>query len=165
MANSKVENEVSVINVVVKAVRVYSTGDNVRYRVQFDSPFQGYAKDMNDNYNLTEINYIDFVPSVLIAQCLNIVEGLDILYTKKKEAGLRSNGITGFGAAELQAVLRNAKMKLERRHFSTGEEYVTSDGEVRTHEHDGYSTSIVDIRVTERVQTKLDDMLDKMLEI
>ena len=46
-----------------------------------------------------------------------------------------------------------------------GEEYVTSDGEVRTHEHNGYSTSIVDIRVTERVQTKLDDMLDKMLEI
>lgn len=44
MANSKAENEVNVINVVVKAVRVYSTGDNVRYRVQFDSPFQGYAK-------------------------------------------------------------------------------------------------------------------------
>lgn len=165
MANSKAENEVSVINVVVKAVRVYSTGDNVRYRVQFNSPFQGYAKDMNGDYNLTEIDYIDFVPSVLIAQCLNIVEGLDILYTKKKEAGLRSNGITGFGAAELQAVLRNAKMQLERRRFSTGEEYVTSDGEVRTHEHDGYSTSIIDIRVTERVQTKLDDMLDKMLEI
>lgn len=165
MANSKAENEVSVINVVVKAVRVYSTGDNVRYRVQFDSPFQGYAKDMNGNYNLTEIDYIDFVPSVLIAQCLNIVEGLDILYTKKKEAGLRSNGVTGFGAAELQAVLRNAKMQLERRHFSAGEEYVTSDGEVRTHDHDGYSTSIVDIRVTERIQTKLDDMLDKMLEI
>lgn len=73
--------------------------------------------------------------------------------------------MTGFGAAELQAVLRNAKMQLERRHFSTGEEYVTADGEVCTHEHDGYSTSIVDIRVTERVQTKLDDMLDKMLEI
>ena len=148
MANSKAENEVSVINVVVKAVRVYSTGDNVRYRVQFDSPFQGYAKDMNGDYNLTEIDYIDFVPSVLIAQCLNIVEGLDILYTKKKEA-----------------VLRNAKMQLERKHFSAGEEYVTADGEVCTHEHDGYSTSIVDIRVTERVQTKLDDMLDKMLEI
>lgn len=165
MANSKAENEVSVINVVVKAVRVYSTGDNVRYRVQFDSPFQGYAKDMNGDYNLTEINYIDFVPSVLIAQCLNIVEGLDILYTKKKEAGLRSNGVTGFGAAELQAVLRNAKMQLEREHFSTGEEYVTADGEVRAHEHNGYSTSIVDIHVAERVQTKLDDMLDKMLEI
>ena len=74
MATSKAENEVSVINVVVKAVRVYSTGDNVRYRVQFDSPFQGYAKDINGNYNLTEIDYIDFVPSVLIAQCLNIVE-------------------------------------------------------------------------------------------
>ena len=158
MATSKAENEVSVINVVVKAVRVYSTGDNVRYRVQFNSPFQGYAKDMNGDY-------IDFVPSVLIAQCLNIVEGLDILYTKKKEAGLRSNGVTGFGAAELQAVLRNAKMQLERRHFSTGEEYVTADGEIRTHEHDGYSTSIVDISVTERIQTKLDDMLDKMLEI
>lgn len=112
MANSKAENEVSVINVVVKAVRVYSTGDNVRYRVQFNSPFQGYAKDMNGDYNLTEIDYIDFVPSVLIAQCLNIVEGLDILYTKKKEAGLRSNGVTGFGAAELQAVLRNAKCNL-----------------------------------------------------
>lgn len=165
MDTSKAENKVSVIDVVVKAVRVYSTGDNVRYRVQFNSPFQGYAKDMNGDYNLTEIDYIDFVPSVLIAQCLNIVEGLDILYTKKKEAGLRSNGVTGFGAAELQAVLRNARMQLKRKHFSTGEEYVTEDGEVRTHEHDGYSTSVMYIRVTERVQTKLNDMVDKILEI
>lgn len=165
MASPKVKKEVNVIDVVVKAVRVYSTGENIRYRVQFDSPFQGYAKNMNGDYNLTEIDYIDFVPSVLIAQCLNIVKGLDILYTKKKETGLRSNGVTGFGAAELQAVLRNAKMQLERKHFSAGEEYVTSDGEVRTHEHDGYSTAIVDICVTERIQTKLDDMLDRMLEI
>lgn len=153
------------INAKVVSIRVYSNGDSIRYRVIFDQSFTGMVKNDDDNYTEEEVNYIDFIPSVLIAQCLDIIEGLSLLYNKKKEQGLRENGQSGFGAAELQVVLKGAKTALERNKFEVGDEYQDADGNVHQHEHAGYSTSIVDIQVSDRIQQRLDSMIDKMFEI
>lgn len=149
----------------VRNIRVYSNGENIRYRVTFEQSFDAIARNEAGEYVETQVDYIDFVPRVLIAQILNIVEGLDLVYTKKKEQGLRNDGQSAFGAAELQVVLRGAKVTMERNRFEAGDEYADSDGVVQTHEHAGYNTSITDVVVTERVQARLDALVDKMFEI
>lgn len=151
------------INAKVKNVRVYSNGDAIRYRVTFDQPFDAIARNADGEYIETQVDYIDFVPRVLIAQCLSTIEGIDFIYTKKKEKGLRNDGQDGFGAAELQIVLRDAKVTMERTKFEAGAEYVDGDGVVQTHEHAGYNTSITDVVVTERIQAKLDRAIDEAL--
>lgn len=153
------------INAKVIAIRVYSNGDSIRYRVQFDSSFDAIVKNADGEYVDGQVDYIDFVPRHLIAVCLNLVEGLDLMYTKKKEQGLRNDGASGFGAAELNVVLRNAKITLEREKFEAGSEYPDADGVVFTHEHAGYNTSITNIKVTEKIQAKLDALIDKMFEL
>lgn len=153
------------ISAKIVSIRVYSNGDSIRYRVIFDQTFTGMVKNDNDEYVEEQVNYIDFVPSVLIAQCLDIIEGLSLLYNKKKEQGLRENGQSGFGAAELQVVLKGAKIALERNKFEVGDEYQDADGNVHQHEHAGYSTSIAGITVADRIQQKLDAMIDKMFDI
>lgn len=153
------------ISAKIVSIRVYSNGDSIRYRVIFDQTFTGMVKNDNDEYVEEQVNYIDFVPSVLIAQCLDIIEGLSLLYNKKKEQGLRENGQSGFGAAELQVVLKGAKIALERNKFEVGDEYQDADGNVHQHEHAGYSTSIAGITVAGRIQQKLDAIIDKMFDI
>lgn len=146
-------------------IRVYSNGDSIRYRVTFDQSFDAIVRNAEGEYVETQVDYIDFVPRVLIAQCLSIIEGLDLMYTKKKEHGLRNDGQSGFGAAELQVVLRGAKVKLDRNKFEAGSEYADANGIVQTHEHAGYNTSITDVVVTERIQAKLDTLIDKMFDL
>lgn len=153
------------ISAKVQNIRVYSNGDSIRYRVTFDQSFNAIARNADGDYVETQVDYVDFVPRVLIAQCLNIIEGLDLMYTKKKEQGLRNGGDGGFGAAELQIVLRGAKVTMERTKFEVGDEYADADGVVKTHEHAGYNTAITDVVVTERVQSKLDTIIDKMFEL
>ena len=153
------------INAKVQNIRVYSNGDSIRYRVTFDQSFDAIIRNADDEYVETQVDYIDFIPRVLIAQCLNIIEGLDLMYTKKKEQGLRNDGNGGFGAAELQVVLRGAKITMERNKFEAGSEYADADGVAQTHEHSGYNTAITDIVVTERIQAKLDTLIDKMFNL
>lgn len=160
--NEVVNNE---ITTKVKSIRVYSNGDSIRYRVTFDQSFDAIGKNEDDDYVDTQVDYIDFVPRHIIAQCLNIIEGLDLMYTKKKEQALRNEGQDGFGAAELQVILRNAKITLVRIKFEAGSEYTDSDGNVQTHEYSGYNTDIKDIVVTDRIQAKLDSLMDSMFEI
>ena len=152
-----------VINTKVKGIRVYNRGDRVMYRVGIDTLVDAIVKE-DDEYVDGEVDYVDFVPRVLIAQAIDLVDGLDLLYTKKKEQGLR-DGSNGFGAAELNVVLRGAKIQIERHRHEANEEYTTSDGVVETYEYAGYSTSIKKIVVTERIQKKLDEMIDKMFDI
>lgn len=160
--NEVVNNE---ITTKVKSIRVYSNGDSIRYRVTFDQSFAAIGKNEDDDYVDTQVDYIDFVPRHIIAQCLNIIEGLDLMYTKKKEQALRNEGQDGFGAAELQVILRNAKITLVRTKFEAGSEYTDSDGNVQMHEYSGYNTDIKDIVVTDRIQAKLDSLMDSMFEI
>lgn len=155
----------AIINAKVMNVRVYSNNDSIRYRVQFDQSFDAIVRNADGEYVEAQVDYIDFIPRVLIAQCLNVIEGLDLIYTKKKEQGLRNDSTGGFGAAELQVILRGAKITMERNEFEAGSEYSDADGVVQTHEHSGYNTSITDVVVTERIQAKLDALIDKMFDL
>lgn len=150
------------INVTTNAIRVWSNGDSIRYRLQTNEEFDGITKN-GDTYQEAKINYVDFVPRYLIAQVLSLIPGADIIYTKKKEQSLRSNNEDGFGAAEIQALLRGAKLTLERVKFEAGDEYTTADGEVMQHTYAGYNTEIVDIQVSDRIREKLDDLFDSIL--
>ena len=153
------------INAKIQNIRVYSNGDSIRYRVTFDQSFDAIARNANGEYVETQVDYIDFVPRVLIAQCLSIIEGLDLMYTKKKEQGLRNDANGGFGAAELQVVLRGAKVAMDRNKFEAGSEYADADGVAKTHEHAGYNTTLINVVVTERIQAKLDALIDKMFDL
>lgn len=162
-----VKNAVEVINCSVKSIQVYSNGDSgIRYRVTLDTVFDAIKKDLaSGEYVEAQVSHIDFVPSVLIAQCINNVEGLDLMYTKKKETGLRNDNGAGFGAAELQVILRGAKLDIQRTKFEAGSEYTDKNGDVQTHENAGYNTDIVKIKVSDRIQGKLDDMIDSMFDM
>jgi len=151
----------------IKSIQVYSNNNSdVRYRVTLDVAIDAIKRDqLTDEYVDGQVDYIDFVPSVLVAQCINHIEGLDLMYTKKKEVGIRNDNQSGFGAAELQVVLRGAKLDIERTKFAIGDEYTTKTGEVLTHDNAGYNTNIVGIKVSDRVQNKLDDMMDSVFSI
>lgn len=153
------------ITVVAKNIRVYSNCDEVRYCISFDQSFEAIARNADDEYVESEVDYITFVPKVLIGQCCGIIEGLEFLHAKKKEQALRAGTTGGLGVAELNHILRNAIMTLERERFEAGEEYVDADNVIRTHEHAGYRTTIVDIKVTDKVQEKLDAMMDSVFSI
>lgn len=157
---------IQTISAKVKSVKVNSDADNIRYVVQFDTMFDAIIRNREtDEYEESQVDYISFVPSVLIAQSLELVEGLDLMYTKKKETALRADQANGFGATELHVVLRNSKIELARTKFEVGDEYTDRNGEVHTHEYAGYNTDITKIVVTEKIQSKLDDLLDSIFEL
>jgi len=150
-----------ILDLKTKSIQVYSNGDDIRYRVTFDQSFDAIKKDLaTEEYGIAQVDYIDFVPRVLIAQCINHIEGLDFMYTKKKETGLKGDNASGFGAAELQVVLRGAKLQVKRTQFNAGDEYTDGKGETQTHDNTGFNTDIVKIVVSDRVQANLDKMFD-----
>lgn len=150
------------VNTTVKSLRTVETENGVSYRVEFNDSFPAIIKS-GDEYVEGEANYITFQPRVLIAQVLQLVDGADILYTRRHEAAIRT-GSADFGAAELSAILRGAKIALERTKFEAGEEYQVND-EVRTHEFAGYNTQITSIEVSARVAKQMDALLDSVLSI
>ncbi len=166
MATTATTDNVKTITCGVKSIQVYDSGDsNVRYRVTLDTAITAIKKDLiTQEYNEAQVDYIDFVPRVLIAQCINHIDGLDLMYTKKKESAIRNDNSNGFGAAELQIVLRGAKLDVVRTKFEAGSEY-DKDGVVMVHDHAGYNTDIAKIIVSDRVQGKLDDMMDAVFDI
>lgn len=165
-SKAKVENKETVIKTKVQQIQVYSNGDNIRYRVIIADEIDAIVRNREtDEYETSKVNYIDFLPRVMIAQCLAHVDGLDLMYTSAKEKGLRSDNGSGFGATQLQVVLRGATVEIKRTKFEAGDEYTDSDDVIHTHDYAGYNTDIVGITVTDRIQSRLDDLIDKMFEL
>lgn len=163
-ATNVAENVVTNHDVKVKSIRVYDANGTIRYRVIFDKTIAGIVKVDENNYVEQDVDYVDFVPRHLIAQCIELIPGLGMLYNKKKETALRVGSAAEFGAAELQCVLNDAKITIERTKFVAGSEYTIADtGEVRTHEHDGYNSSIVDIVLSAKSQLRMDNIIDKLM--
>jgi hypothetical protein len=152
------------LNLTFKTIRVYhDANDNILYRVTFNEEFPAYIKISSGEYVKAEVNYIDFRPRVLIAQLLEHVDNLHIIYTKKQETAIRSNHTSGFGAAEIGAVLTKAGITIHRMEFAKGEEYTDSDGEIAVHEYNGYSTSIVAVDVCDNVKNILQQAATNLL--
>lgn len=150
------------INTTVKSVRLVNTENGVYYRVEFNSEFDAIVLS-NGEYINSKANYINFAPKTLIAQVLANVAGSDILYARRHENAVRNGGVD-FGVAELSAILRDAKISLEREKFEAGSEYEIND-EIRTHEFSGYNTQILGIEVSARVAKQMDALSDSVLSI
>lgn len=145
-------------------ISVYGDIDNIRYRVILDQDIPGYKIDTNGQIVKSTVNYIDIVPSALIAQTIRCIPSLGIIHAYLVEKNLRGTGKRiGIDAAQLQAYLTDADVTLERTEFHPGEEYTTSDGEVRTHEFDGYTTTIKDIVVTANAERIVDRVIDRIM--
>lgn len=145
-------------------ISVYGDIDNIRYRVILDQDIPGYKIDTNGQIVKSTVNYIDIAPSALIAQTIRCIPNLGIIHAYLVEKNLRGTGKRiGIDAAQLQAYLTDADVTLERTEFHPGEEYTTIDGEVRTHEFDGYTTNIKDIVVTANAKCIADRVIDRIM--
>lgn len=150
--------EAKILNVSVNAFE-----GEIKYHVRFDKSFEAIIKDDNDNYVESNADYIDFVPRVLIAQSLELVPNLSIMYSMMKESALRNGDKNSFGATQLAIILRDAEVTLEREKHKAGEEYINADDETKTLEHDCYFTTIKKIKVDEKATKILERVLDKAL--
>lgn len=145
-------------------IGVYGDIDNIRYRIILNQDIPGYKIDTNGQIVKSTVNYIDITPSALIAQTIRCIPNLGIIHAYLVEKNLRGTGKRiGIDAAQLQAYLTDADVTLERTEFHPGEEYTTSDGEVRTHEFDGYTTNIKDIVVTTNAERIADRAIDRIM--
>lgn len=145
-------------------ISVYGDIDNIRYRVILGQDIPGYKIDTNGQIVKSTVNYIDIAPSALIAQTIRCIPNLGIIHAYLVEKNLRGTGKRiGIDAAQLQAYLTDADVTLERTEFHPGEEYTTIDGEVRTHEFDGYTTNIKDIVVTANSKRIADRVIDRIM--
>ena len=145
-------------------ISVYGDIDNIRYRIILDKFIPGYKIDADGQVFKTTVNYIDILSSALIAQTIRCIPNLGIIHAYLVEKNLRGTGKRiGIDAAQLQAYLTDADVTLERTEFHPGEEYTTSDGEVRTHEFDGYTTTIKDIVVTANAERIVDRVIDRIM--
>lgn len=145
-------------------ISVYGDIDNIRYRVILDQDIPGYKIDTNGKIVKSTVDYIDIAPSALVAQTIRCIPNLGIVHAYLVEKNLRGTGKRiGIDAAQLQAYLTNADVTLERTEFHPGEEYTTSDGEVRTHEFDGYTSTIKDIVVTANAERIVDRAIDRIM--
>lgn len=145
-------------------IGVYGDINNIRYRIILDQDIPGYKIDTNGQIVKTTVNYIDILPSALIAQAIRCIPNLGIIHAYLVEKNLRRTGKRiGINAAQLQAYLTDADVTLERTEFHPGEEYTTSDGEVHTHEFDGYTTTIKDIVATANAERIIDCIVDRIM--
>lgn len=145
-------------------IGVYGDIDNIRYRIILDQHIPGYKMDADGQVVKTTVNYVDILPSALIAQTIRCIPNLGIIHAYLVEKSLRETGKRiGIGAAQLQAYLTDADVTLERLEFHPGEEYTTADGESCVHKFDGYTTNITDIVVTANAESIADRVISRIM--
>ena len=145
-------------------ISIYGDINNIRYRIILDKYVPGYKIDADGEVFKTTVNYIDILPSALIAQTIRCIPNLGIIHAYLVEKNLRETGKRiGIEAAQLQAYLTDADVTLERAEFHPGEEYTTIDGEVCIHKFDGYITNITDIVVTAKAESIADRVIDRIM--
>ena len=143
-------------NIVLTVKRVIAGADF--YTVVFNEEFDGMVQLKNKQFVEAKIDSIGFDSSYIHQSVINLLPGVDLLYTDKRRKGKSF-------AASVVALLKDAKVTIKRDKFAAGETYVTGDGEELEHPHDGYSKDILDIEVSNRVQEQLDKILDDALSI
>lgn len=154
--NTYVQNPTTMANVVLTVKRVIVGVDF--YTVVFNEEFDGMVQLDDNQFAEAKIDSISFNSSYVHQSVINLLPGVDLLYTAKKQEGKSF-------ATSVMALLKDAKMTIKRDKFAAGDTYVTDDGEELEHQHDGYSRDILDIEVSTRVQKQLDRILDDALAI
>lgn len=149
------------INAKIVSVRCYDGEDGIMYRVTLDKSFDAIVRQ-KDEFIDGVVNYVDFKPSVFIAQIINHIEDLGIIYSHQKEKCLVTGG-EPFTAAILGAYINGSDITIERTRFAAGEEYTDRNGATLVHEHDGYNTEIVAIKVSDKGQARMERKIDAIL--
>ena len=151
------------IDAKLKSVRVLTTENgSAKYRFMTDQKFPGIVKKDNDGVSTfveEDVEYFDLYPSEAVLKIGNCVDEFNIIYTARKENALRdgiANG--GISAAQLTVLFRKCIFTIERVKLEAGEEYEVN-GEIRTHDYDGYNTNIVDIKLTDAAEDEIDAQL------
>ena len=151
----------STIKANIKSVRNVAVSDRVVYRVQLDKEFDGIVKQ-DDEYVEAKVDYFMLPRKVLIAQLCSLEERFGIIYENnvdKVAAGLAEP----INAANIGVYFVGCEVTIERTKFSAGEEMTTDSGETITFEHDGYSTVIKDIKLSDKAEERLERSIDKLL--
>lgn len=148
------------VKTTIKSVRLVEYAEYTRFRVTFGSAFTGIKK-IDGEYVEGDVDYVEFVPRAFIAQVLDKVGDLEPMYSHQKERATMNNEKFSFGAP-LNVVLKDASVVLERAFFAAGEEYTMADGSIAVHAYDGYTTRLVDVKITDRAQKLLDKFIDSM---
>mgnify|MGYP000307388539 CR=1 FL=1 len=141
----------------------YEGVDAIRYRFTFDTAFPAYRREEDGQNVLTTADYIDFAPNVAIAQLINCLPELADLHVDARERAIRQGVSGGISAAQLQILCRGAKFTIERTQFAAGDPYKTFDGKDAIHEHDGFSTSIREIKLLDKQVKLLENMQMQLL--
>lgn len=145
-------------------ISVYGDADMIRYRIILNQEIPGYRLNANNEIVKANVDYIDVAPNTLIAQVIRCLPDLGAIHAYLTEKNLRGSGKrVGLDAAQLQVYLNDAEITLERTEFQPGDEYTTSDGEVRVHEYAGYNTVIAKINATESARRRIDHVVDTIL--
>lgn len=132
-------------------VRIY-------FDTKFDAIIASYDEAVGDMvYSAGQTDYIDYTLSAFIGQFANVDERIAVYINKNMDANK-------FNDVAVTALLKGATATIERTHFNEGDKYVDASGVEQVHEHEGYNTQLVALRVTEPVGVRLNDMMDKLMD-
>jgi hypothetical protein len=145
------------MNTVVLTVKRVIVGVDF-YTVEFNEAFDGMVQVDDNQFAEAQIDSISFKSSYVHQAVINLLPGVDLLYTAKKQEDKPF-------ATSVMALLKGATITVKRDKFLKGSTYITADGEELEHSHDGYTKDIIGIEVSDRVQKQLDRILDDVLAI
>lgn len=152
-----------VIITTLKRVSVYEKNNGIRYRFIFADSFPAYRMTENEELVLSTADYVDFHPSVAIAQFVNCIPELAMIHTDAAEKAIRRGVRGGLSAAQIEMICKGAIVELERTQFAANDPYVDADGNDAVHEHDGFSTNINSIKLTDKMLRLVEDIQTKLL--
>lgn len=147
----------------LKRVSVYEKNDGIRYRFIFSNEFPAYRVNDNGEITLATADYVDFAPSVAIAQLVNCIPQLAAIHTDAAEKAIRRGVRGGLTAAQLQLICTDAVIELERTQFAANDPYKDADGNDAVHEHAGFSTNIKSVKLTNKMLNLIEEIQTKLL--
>lgn len=142
---------------------VYEKNDGIRYRFFFSDSFPAYRVSDTGEIVLATADYVDFPPSVAIAQLVNCIPELAAIHTDASEKAIRRGVRGGLSAAQLQLICTDATFEIERTQFAANDPYTDSDGNDAVHEHAGFSTNIKSVKLTNKMSNLIEEIQTKLL--
>lgn len=134
----------AITNVIIR-----TTTNGTYYRLTLDKTFPAYVI-RNSEFVETEVDYLDFTPTTLLAIVEAHVDNFDYLKSKIVDKA-NAIGQNPQYYELIRSILVGATITVDRTPFAAGEEYVDENGETAVHERDGYRKQVNDIAITAEV--------------
>lgn len=134
----------NITNVVIR-----TTTNGIYYRLTLDKTFPAYAI-RNSEFVETEVDYLDFPPTTLLAIVEAHVDNFDYLKSKIVDKA-NAVGQNPQYYELIRSILVGATITVDRTPFVVGEKYIDENGETAVHERDGYRKQVNDIAIIAEV--------------